>query len=137
MSLLSPNVNYLTILVAAIISFILGLLWYSSLLFGQIWRKELGLKKNSNKDMSKAFIANFIGTLILIFVLSQFVISTGVSSYFESIQLAFLLWLGFFVSSTLLNQILWEDKSFEFFAINASYWLINLIVASLIIFNFS
>ena len=44
-------VNYLAVLVAAIVSMVIGGLWYSPLLFGNVWMKLSGI---TQKDVEKA-----------------------------------------------------------------------------------
>ena len=63
------EVNYLVILVSAIISFIIGALWYS-LLFGKSWTKLMGfsakdIEKTKKKSMAKTYFIGFIAQLIM------------------------------------------------------------------------
>ena len=37
-----PEVNWIAIVAAAILSFLLGGLWYSPVLFGKAWQREVG-----------------------------------------------------------------------------------------------
>ena len=65
MSLEITNVNYLAILIATIIYFIIGALWYS-IFFGKAWMRAMNLKKvdierEKNKgSIWKSYIANFL-----------------------------------------------------------------------------
>jgi hypothetical protein len=43
------EVNYLAVLLAAAATMIIGFLWYSPILFGNVWMKQIGLKA---EDMS-------------------------------------------------------------------------------------
>ena len=45
------EVNYLAVLVAAIVNMVVGALWYSPLLFGKAWMKLTGFNK---KQLKKA-----------------------------------------------------------------------------------
>ena len=45
------SVNYLAVVVAAVVSIIIGSLWYSPLLFGNVWMR---LQRFTKKDMDKA-----------------------------------------------------------------------------------
>jgi hypothetical protein len=38
----SISINILAVILAAIVAFVLGALWYSPILFGKIWQKEIG-----------------------------------------------------------------------------------------------
>ena len=44
--------NFLAILVAALISVLIGFVWYNSKIFGTVWMKEAGLTQKLNLPMS-------------------------------------------------------------------------------------
>lgn len=128
--------NYWAVLVATVVSFVIGFLWYGPL-FGKIWAKEMGISEKEmnapKKGMWKMMIANFVGTLITVYVLAHFLVFLEAKTAIDAIQLGFWIWLGFFLTTTMLGGILWEKKSFTLFWINAIYWLVILDVASLIL----
>ena len=130
------EVNYLVILVSAIISFIIGALWYS-LLFGKSWTKLMGfsakdIEKTKKKSMAKTYLIGFVAQLILAYVLANFVIYADAKTFSEGIQVGFFIWLGF-VATISLGMILWEKKSIKLYLINTGYWLISLIIQSMIL----
>lgn len=127
----SYSVNYLSILIATVASFMVGWLWYGPL-FGKKWAKEMGIKmdKNNKEGLGKLILLNFIGTLIMVYVLALFIKAFAITILPQALQLAFWLWLGFFAATTLLGGVLWEGKSWCLYQINASYWLVNLGVAA-------
>ena len=130
------EVNYLVILVSAIISFIIGALWYS-LLFGKSWTKLMGfsakdIEKTKKKSMVKTYFMGFIAQSIMAYVLANFVIYADAKTFLEGIQVGFFIWLGF-VATISLGMILWEKKSIKLYLINTGYWLISLIIQSMIL----
>lgn len=44
------DINYYAVLVAALLSFAVGGLWYSPLLFGKMWLEEMQLKAEDIKQ---------------------------------------------------------------------------------------
>ncbi len=68
------NINWLSVIVATIAAFILGSLWYSPVLFGKVWQKELGLsdEKIKNANMAVIFGTSFVLEFIAAFVLDMF-----------------------------------------------------------------
>jgi hypothetical protein len=129
-------VNYLTVIVCAVASMIIGSLWYSPLLFGNIWMKLQGFsKKDMNKakqaGMWKLYLAAFIGSLVTASVLGYLIDIVG-KNVSTGILLAFLAWLGF-VATTLLGNVLWEGKSVAVYVLNILYYLVNLVVMGLIL----
>ena len=131
MTVPNVDVNYLAVFVSAIVSMILGSLWYSPLLFGNAWMKLSGAKKDMNKAKAKgmigSYLAMFIGVLLTAFILAHFVQYVTASSFFEGMQAGVWLWLGF-IAPVLLGSMLWEGKPFRYYLINVIYHLINLAV---------
>ena len=123
---------YLVILISAIISMVLGSLWYSPILFGKQWIKLMGISKkdmgkNKNKGMAKSYIVLFISSLVTIYVLSMFTSLLGASTFSQGMMIGFWVWLGFF-ATTMLGSVLWEKKPFSLYTINVSYHLVNLLI---------
>ena len=123
-------INYLAVLVAAIASMALGMLWYGPL-FGKLWMKLSGITPQSMKKMKltpkAAMTLGFIGTLVTAYVLSHFVDLLSVTTWSGAAQFAFWAWLGL-VAPVQLGAYLWEGKPFKLFVLNTAYNLVVLIV---------
>ncbi len=138
---MSPiEVNYLAILVAAIISTILGVIWYGPL-FGKHWLAFEGAtqeKINEAKKGGKAklYVINFIGALLLAWVLAHFLLYA--TTYLEfsglsaGIAIGFFVWLGFVVPAT-LNSVVWEGRLWKHWFLTNSYQLLNLLIIGVIL----
>jgi hypothetical protein len=123
-------VNYLTILVATIIGYIIGALWYSPLLFGNLWVKlmkfsKIDMEKSKKQGMAKQWITMFIATLILTYILSQFIVAGA--GWLHGLRIGALVWLGF-LATTQIGIVLWEKKPFALYAINTLHYLVVLVV---------
>ena len=130
-------INYLAVLAAAIVSMIVGGLWYSPLLFGKAWMKlmnldEKKLEEAKKKGMTKSYVIAFIGSLVTAYVLAHFVDYAGAVDYVGALQLSFWIWLGFFAAA-MLSSILWEGKPVKLYLINIFHYLVSLCVMSLIL----
>lgn len=53
------ELNYLAILLAALAKFFIGGLWFSKMLFGQLWLQEVGLKEEELGSPRNALITGF------------------------------------------------------------------------------
>ena len=131
------SINYLAVLVAGIANMIIGGLWYSPLLFGKIWVKLMNFVKNKmeeakNRGMTKSYIIAFLGSLIMAYVLAHFVDYADAVNASGALQLAFWLWLGFFVTVH-LSSVLWEGKSVKLYLLNIFHYLVALLVMSVIL----
>ncbi len=131
------EINFLAVFIVAILLFVIGFLWYGPL-FGKNWIKlskipASEIAKAKQKSMARPMILNFIGNLIMVFVLANFIKILGVSVVAQGMILGFWIWIGFFASTTLLGNVLWENKPWGLFVLNGLYWLIELMVASAIL----
>jgi len=130
-------VSYLGILVATVVSFIFGWLWYGPV-FGKTWMKlnNIGKKEIAEakkKSMAGMMILKFIGTLITAYVLAILLGALAVSSVGGAIQLGFWLWLGLILATTILGSVLWYNKPWGLFILNGAYWLINVELISVVL----
>src|SRR5947199_9355278 len=71
------SLNWLAILVAAVVTMILGFLWYSPLLFAKAWTREMGYDLNDKakmdemrKSVGPAYARSFVASLISAFTLA-------------------------------------------------------------------
>jgi hypothetical protein len=130
MALQQVSINYLSVLVASIASFVLGMLWYGPL-FGKYWMKMMGFTKDSIKKMkltpAKAMSLGFIITIIMAYVLAHFVKYLDATTFTDAAQLAFWLWIGIQIPLA-IGSFLWEGKSFQLFIFNAAYRLVEIII---------
>ncbi len=130
--------NYLAVVVAALASFFVGMLWYSPLLFGKVWMKlmninEKKMKGAKKKGMVGTLITAFVTSLVTAFVLNYFIqgfsLTTGLLS-------TLLVWLGFF-ATTSLGMVLWENKPVSLYLIKASHELVSLLAMALVLLLWS
>lgn len=129
-------VNTWAVILAAVVSFLAGWIWYSAL-FGKIWMRELGISKSDmNKKAQKSMVTSMVGGLIaqiiMAWVLAMFISATGSVGALEGILSAFWIWLGF-VATISLGIVLWEGKSMTLFWINSFHWLVALVIQGAII----
>ena len=131
------KIKYPAVIVAAIVHFILGGLWYSPILFGNKfiqlinWTPE-NLKEVENQSHAKELVIALIMSLILVYILAHFVQYTKATNALGGIQTAFWLWLGFVVT-THAPTVLFEQSSFGLFAINVAYQFVGFALAGTIL----
>ena len=132
------NVNYLAVFVAAIASFVLGWIWHSPFMFGKMWmklnnidKKKIDEQKNNNKMGTQLFF-QFVATVLMAYVLSYFIGYANASTAIDGAIVGIWLWVGF-VATTMIGMVLWENKPFKLFLINAGHVLAGLIVMGAIL----
>lgn len=129
------SINYFSVLVAAVVSIIVGSLWYGPL-FGKLWMSLMGISPESmeeaKKGMGKRYAAAFVGSLLTAYVIANLVLLFGVTSVSGAFSVAFWSWLGFIVP-VLLGSVLWENRPNKLYILNVSYWLVSLFLVALVV----
>jgi UDP-N-acetylmuramyl pentapeptide phosphotransferase/UDP-N-acetylglucosamine-1-phosphate transferase len=125
------GVNLLAVIVCAVLSMVIGSLWYGPL-FGKKWMKLLSFTKEEiekgKKEMPKTYGMMFVGSIVTSFVLAVVISMAPEPSVMTGITGAFWLWLGFIVAPK-LSEVLFEKKAWELFYIECGYYLVFLAVA--------
>ncbi len=134
--MITPDINYLAVLVAAVASMVIGFLFYGPL-FGKFWIALMGFTKEQldagkAKGMSKSYALGFLGSLVTSYVLARFVAYTGAGGISGGLQTGFWAWLGF-VATVALGSILWEGKSWKLYGLNMGYQFMNLLAMGAIL----
>lgn len=132
---MDPVVNYVAVVVGAITAFLIGMVWYSPMLFGNTWMKLSGMndkKIKAGKHKVMMSMAGGLATALLTsFVLAHFVDYAGATTVLGGAMAGFWAWLGFVVT-TQVGGVLWEGKPFKLFLLNAAQSLVALAVIGVI-----
>lgn len=129
-------VNYVAVLVAAVVAYAVGALWHSPVGFSAYWMKLMGFTEESIKKMplspAQAMTIGFVVQLLQAFVLAHFMVLVNAGNLLLATQLAFWVWFGF-LAPTLISSWLWEGKSWKLFAFNAAYSLVSIMVMAIVL----
>ena len=130
------HVSYLPVLVAAVVVFALGWLWYSPLLFYKPWMRLRGLDPVAAMTGAKMpggkLLVELARCVILAYVIARFVALLGISSWMGAVHFGFMVWIGFPVI-ILTGSVLWENTPWKVAAIHAGDWLVKMLVISIIV----
>lgn len=122
-------------LLGAVVSFVLGWVWYSKFLFGKFWMAEMGITAEPTKAEKMAMMPKMLGFGLLADFVKSFVFLILVATLrANQFYLGAFIWLGFVVPM-LLNAVLYEKKSWKLFLIHAGYYLVS-IMAIGFVFSF-
>jgi hypothetical protein len=130
------SVNYLAIIASAVAMMVLGFLWYGPV-FGKMWMKQMGLTKTDmdaakKKGMTKQYALMTASALVMSYVFANVLMAFDVYSVGMALQAAFWTWIGF-IATVLLGKVLWENKSWELYCLDASYYLVGLGIVGVIL----
>ena len=131
------SVNYLSVLLAGVASMVVGFLWYSPFLFGNLWMNLSGLTKEKMeaakaKGMGKSYFIAFLSSLVVAFVLAHFAKVWNAQGVSGAFALAFWPWLGF-VATTEINSILWDNKPVNLYLLNIAHHLVSIFAMALVL----
>jgi archaellum biogenesis protein FlaJ (TadC family) len=121
------QVDYGSVLIAALLYMVIGFFWYSKWLFGTLWMKLSGIKESDMKHNRLAPLWGFIVALVMAFFLAYFEAFLGVTTVSDGMFVGFCLWLGF-VATTQLTPVIWCKESPQLFLINTGSKLLSLLV---------
>lgn len=122
MNLDTVDINYLAVIVGAVVYYALGFAWYSFLL-GDRWLAATGRTREE--------IGGGPGPLIVVFWIAGFVAATVIASVYEwangdglldGLVVAAILAVGLVLGEG-LKKVVFEQESWELYAINMGYML--------------
>ncbi len=124
-------VDYVAVLLAAVIGFVVGFVWYHPSVFGTVWmrlaRVTPDMSPAGKQKMIQSTALGFVATLVASYVLAHFIAVWGATSVVEAAQFGFWTWLGFQMP-ILIGSALWEQKHWNLFFLNGAYWLVSTII---------
>ncbi|CAN5144190.1 DUF1761 domain-containing protein [soil metagenome] len=126
------SVNWLAVIIAAVVRFMIGGAWYMPL-FGKRWRELQGIPEGASQaGLGQAMAVGFVGDLVMAYILARFVIHYGAVGILDGLLVAFMAWLGF-VATIMVGLIYYEKKPPELVAINLGYQLVSMLAMGIIL----
>lgn len=125
-------INWLALIVATIVKFLLGWVWFG-VIFGKQWQALTGVSEASMKaGMAKAIVTDLITTFIMAFVLVHAVHYAGANTWALGALVGFFNWLGFVGAPSLAGTV-YEKRPIKLWVINNAYQLIALLIMGAIV----
>jgi len=133
------EVNLLAVLIAAIAAMVVGSLWYSKAVMGKQWMHAAGFHANDEATMAhmkknapKAYVAMFVGALVMAFVMAMFVYRMSAQSVSGGMELGFWAWLGFAMPMK-VGDVMFNNRNKKLIWIDGGYQLVNFLVMGAIV----
>jgi hypothetical protein len=138
----APSINFLAVIVAAIVIWVLGALWYSKAMFATKWMALQGRTEeqmradaagaNMGLLLVQAFICSLLIALVLSMVLTHFHGDTGGFGGVHGAMAGFLAWLGF-AGATSYATNLFSSRPRQLWLIDSGYNLVSFVLAGVIL----
>jgi hypothetical protein len=131
------DVSILAIILAVVANMVLGALWYSPLLFANIWMKNLGktMEEVNKGGANIGYALTTIGGVFTAYVLSLFIHLLDIPTIFDGALIGFL--VGLVAAFRELSPTFFESRKFTLFFISAGYHIVSLTIMGIIIAAFA
>lgn len=126
------DTHWIALLGSILIYLIVGAIWYSPKVFGEIWGEAMGFRPEELTPTGKAWAGAILNGILTSIVLYLFIQLTNAATAFEGIKIAFLAWIGFTVPAQ-FGAVLWENRPFKVFLIHTGCMLVSLILMGLVL----
>jgi hypothetical protein len=130
------QLNYLAVIVAAVVYFGIGSVWFSGL-FGKTWLAEVEkhgvrIQKPTTPQMITMMISTFVYNLMTAFGVSLLVYVIGTSTVVTGLKLG--LFAGIcFAATSMLTAYNWESRSTKLSMIDIGYPLLGIVACAIIL----
>ena len=125
------GLNWLAILVATVIGFAIGGLWYGPL-FGEAWLAALGKTADQIQPSPTPFIISFFTALITAVVLALFINALNVSTLGGGVQIGLLVGIGF-IATAMASDSAFGDTGLNLWLIQSGYRVLYSVVMGAIL----
>lgn len=127
------EINYVAVGVAAIVAFIIGAVWNSSLLFSDSLVQLTGIVPAADAAMPVGqLLAELVRVLILALVLALVLRIAGIEGVLPSMGFAVLIFVGF-QAAFVAGGVIWENMPVKLYAIHMGDALVKMLAMAVIL----
>jgi hypothetical protein len=130
---INVQINYLSVVVAAIVAMVIGFIWYAPPVFGKRWMAYLGTTQAQLGNPGGMGIAiGAVASLLNAWALAVIAYNVKATDLSDALKLGGLCWLGFMATIT-AAQISFEKKSWGLWLLNNGHNVIVQVVMAAIV----
>lgn len=132
------SINYWAVLVAAISNMVIGYIWYSKPVFGNIWMSAIGKSESQIKAEYKpvTMLWTYVLAAVIAYVLAHFIQLVGATTLSDALTTTLWAWVGFVLAVMGVNA-LYQGESSKLLWVNAFYQLVSMLVMAAILVNWA
>ena len=126
------EVNYLAVVAASLIGFVVGFLWYGPI-FGKAWMAETGMTEEKAKEsnMAKTMGITFVLQIFMAYCLAMFIGDPSIDITMATFY-GFLTGLGWILPTMIINN-LFEQRSIKLSLIQGGYCVVVFTLMGLVL----
>jgi hypothetical protein len=121
------DVNFVAVIIGAIINIAIGMFWYSPALFGKEWAEAHGFKLDHLRPTPPHYVGAIIVSLIIAWALALLINYLQITTVSEGMKLAALVWFGF-VATTHFSGVIWAQKPIKSYLIDTGCLLVTMLI---------
>lgn len=130
------HINFLAVVVAAVVAFLIGGLWYSPLLFAKQWVKAHGYTDEQVAEMQKgagkAYAVTLVCDFLIALAIAVLIGYIHMERCVQGLKLGLLIWAGFAFPLGLIASM-FSGKRITVFVIDTAYQLVYLVLMGAIL----
>ena len=119
------GINWWAALMAAVVGWAIGAVWYAPLVFGKRWLAALGKSKDQLGDPVKPMVVQVFLVLVIAVVLAAVVVRFGAVTWIEGAAIGFVLSAGL-VATSLLTDWMFCGFSMKLYWIQAGHKVVHI-----------
>jgi len=131
------DVNWLAIVVGAVIYFALGALWYSPMLLGRPWQRSIGWDPNQTPPQMNpaSYVIPLLAFLVTAVATAMLAVATGTDELGEGIVLGLVMGIGLATARTVVDATFDPNlpQPATWFAITAGYHTLGVLIVGVLV----
>lgn len=117
------GVNYLAVIVAAIVAVAIGFVWFSPQVLGRRWAAYTGQAPAEQRPAPMTIVVGVVSALVNAWVLAVLALNLGGKSVTDGVLLGIIAWLGF-VATVTAADVAFGKKPWGLWAVNNGHHVI-------------
>lgn len=129
------ELNWLAVIVATVVYFALGGLWYAPPVFGKAWMRSAGIVIQEGQRPGPAiYLMPLAAGFVSVIATAMLAVATGSDTFAEGIVLGLVVGVGFAVMTTAVEATFGNrPQPGVWFVINGVYQLLGLVISAVIV----
>lgn len=131
------DINWLAVIVATIVYYMLGALWFSQFVFGKTWDESIGFERPNDWKFGLVFyVGPLVGCLMTSIATAILVYALEIQSFGDAVLLGLITGIGYAGAVSVTNAITPRNpRPLVHGMINGSYHLLGIVVVSAILYS--